>query len=601
MIKLKKLYLDFETYYDSVVNLTKITTVEYVHHEKFKVWGVGVKLEDEQTQWVPGEECADFFAEINWDEIALVCHNTLFDAYILTQYYGHYPHTYYDTAAMARGMNPNESSSLKNVSKRLFPNNQEMRKGEELINAKGIVDLPPDIEEEISKYCIQDVDLTYAIFNKLIGNYPIQECKLIDLTVRMFVEPKILLDKKLLTKHQEETKARTEKLIKDSGLTREVLASQVKFAEHLTSLGLEIPKKKSARTGNMIPAFSKSDIGYIQFCNKHPEYKHIWEAREAVKSRIEETRAQRMISATNPDGTFSVPLRYYAAHTGRFGGFDKLNLQNLPRNSVLRNALQAPDGQYLYVADLSNIEARMLAWLAKEADLIDAFAAGRDVYSEFASEIYGRTITKANKLERYVGKTAILGLGYGMGADKFRYTLKSGSPSVDITDQTALAIVSQYRAKYPNINRLWYACKQLLFSMMNRASQNTNYGPLTVKYNALELPNGMQLQYPNLMYDKGQFAYMSGSEPIRTYGPRLCENIIQALSRIVIVEQMLNIQELPSVNVVLQVHDEIITVASSLEADKTLDEILAIMKTPPTWCRDIPLDAEGGYNQRYDK
>jgi DNA polymerase len=144
----------------------------------------------------------------------------------------------------------------------------------------------------------------------------------------------------------------------------------------------------------------------------------------------------------------------------------------------------------LYVADLSNIEARMLAWLAKEADLIDAFAAGRDVYSEFASEIYGRTITKANKLERYVGKTAILGLGYGMGADKFRYTLKSGSPSVDITDQTALAIVSQYRAKYPNINRLWYACKQLLFSMMNRASENTNYGPLTVKYNALELPNG---------------------------------------------------------------------------------------------------------------
>jgi DNA polymerase len=599
---MQKLYLDFETYYDTKLSLSKITTVEYVHNPAFKVWGVGVKLEDGETEWISGEDCDDFFAQIDWDQVALVCHNTLFDAYILTQYYGYYPAYYYDTAAMARGFAPNESASLKEVAKRCFPTDETMRKGDELVQAKGIVDLPPDVEDAIAGYCIQDVDLTYHIFQRYIQTYPQQELDLIDLTVRMFVEPKLMLDTDLLEKHREKIATQTEQLIHNSGLSREVLASQKKFAEHLTQdLGLVIPKKKSPATGEMIPAFSKGDVAYLQFCRAHPEYKHIWDAREAVKSRIEETRAERMISATNPDGTFSVPLRYYAAHTGRFGGFDKINLQNLPRGSQLRTALQSPPGNYLYIADLSNIEARMLAWLAKEADLLDAFAQGRDVYSEFASDIYGRPITKANKLERYVGKTAILGLGYGMGADKFKLTLKSGSPSVDITDQTAISIVNQYRGKYPNINRLWHVCKQLLFNMIDRGSQNAAYGPLVIQNKALQLPNGMSLQYPNLHYSAGQFLYNSGKTVIRTYGPRLTENIVQALARIVITEQMLEIQKLPGVSIVMQIHDEIVSVSSDVAPDETMEQILSIMKTPPSWCSELPLDAEGGYSNRYDK
>ena len=176
----------------------------------------------------------------------------------------------------------------------------------------------------------------------------------------------------------------------------------------------------------MIPAFSKTDAAYTQMCNMYPQYKHIWEAREAVKSRIEETRAQRLLDGCTPSNMLPVPLRYYAAHTGRFGGSDKINLQNLPRASQLRNALQAGPEKMLYIADLSNIEARMLAWLAREQDLLDAFAAGEDVYSNFASQIYNRPITKNDKLERYVGKTAILGLGYGMGANKYKAVLAQG-------------------------------------------------------------------------------------------------------------------------------------------------------------------------------
>ena len=475
---LTKIYIDFETYYDVQLSLSKMSTVQYINHPNFKVWGVGIKVEDGETEWYNEEETSDVLTQIDWENTAVVCHNTLFDAYILTQYYGYKPAFYYDTAAMSRGLYPNMSASLANAVRRQFPNDETMRKGEELVNAKGVRDLDPELDAQIGGYCIQDVDLTYALFLEYIKLYPDKELRIIDLTVRMFVEPKLMLDRGLLTTYKEEIATRTEQAIQASGTTREVLASQVKFKEHLESLGITVPTKKSPTTGKQIPAFGKNDSAYIQMCNMYPEHNNIWEAREFVKSRIEETRAQRFIDSTNPDGTFSVPLRYYAAHTGRFGGSDKINLQNLPRGSTLRRAIMAPEGQRLYIADLSNIEARMLAWLSKEHDLVEAFRTGRDVYCEFASQIYGRTITKDNKLERYVGKTAILGLGYGMGADKFKQTLKTGSPSVDVSDSVAQQIVMQYRGMYPNIPRLWSGMKDALFQMINPRSVGMMYGHL---------------------------------------------------------------------------------------------------------------------------
>ena len=598
---MQKLYLDFETYYDSQLSLTKISTVEYINSPSFKVWGMGIKFNDEPTEWVSGDDCITVLDQIVWEDTAVVCHNTAFDAYILTQYYGCFPAYYYDTASMARGFNPNESARLKDVALRLFPEDKSMRKGEELVQAKGIVDLPPDIEANIAGYCIQDVDLTYAIFNKFYITYPQSELDLIDLTIRMFVEPKLILNKNLLLTHKEKIKKETAQAIEDSGTTREIMASQQKFAQYLEDLGITVPTKKSPTTGKQIPAFSKTDSAYIQMQNMYPQYKHLWDGREAVKSRIEETRAERMLSSINSNGTFSVPLRYYAAHTGRFGGADKINLQNLPRGSALRTAIQAPEGQNLYIVDLSNIEARMLAWLAKEASLIDAFKTNQDIYCNFASEIYGRTITKADKLERYVGKTAILGLGYGMGHERFKDTLKMGSPSIDIGKTTALSIVNQYRIKYSNIPKLWNVCKQLLYMMLSNVNNGVVYGPLTINRGSLTLPNDMKLQYPQLTCKNNEFSYHSNKGYIRTHGPRLTENIIQALARIIITEQMLNIHKLPEVDVVLQVHDEIISIGSSLDADKTLEKILAIMKTPPLWCSDLPLDAEGGYSIQYDK
>jgi DNA polymerase len=578
-----------------------MSTVQYVNHPDFKVWGVGIKVDEGETEWYNEEETPEILSQIDWNDCSLICHNTLFDAYILTQYFGHNPAFYYDTASMSRGLYPNMSARLKDCATRQFPNDVSMRKGDELVNAKGVRDLDPDLDAQIGGYCIQDVDLTYALFKAYLVNYPESELQLIDLTVRMFVEPKLILDRGLLIAYKEDIKVKTAALIEASATTREVLASQVKFKNHLENIGIVVPTKTSPATGQKIPAFGKNDSAYVQMCQAYPEYNHIWQGREAVKSRVEETRAERFLEATNPDGTFSVPLRYYAAHTGRFGGSDKLNLQNLPRGSKLRTAIMAPEGQKLFISDLSNIEARMLAWMAKEHELVEAFATGRDVYCEFASQIYGRTITKADKLERYVGKTAILGLGYGMGHQRFKDTLKMGSPSVDITVGTAMVIVNQYRGMYPNIPKLWSGMKDSLFQMLNPKSIGLKYGPLQIGARALELPNGMALSYPNLMYDNGEFIYKTQRETIRTHGPRVTENVIQALARIVITDQILDIQSMPQVDIVMQIHDEIVAIGSESDSDKTMEQIIGIMRTPPSWCSDLPLDAEGGVSQVYDK
>jgi DNA polymerase len=597
--------LDFETYYDVHFSLTKMTTPQYVNSPDFKVWGVGIKVEDQETVWFQPDEIQTEFDTYNWEDVALVCQNTPFDAYILSQYYGitniGY---YYDTAAMSRGMYPGQSASLAPLAERLWPADVSMRKGTELVNAKGIRELTPELDKEIGGYCIQDCELTYAAWEKMRVGYPQKELDLIDLTTRMYVEPKLVLDPELCIAHRDKHKKAGDDAVRNSGVDRTILSSNPQFAQYIDdTLGIVVPTKKSPRTGKMIPALGKTDSAYIQMCTMYPEHKHIWAGRSAVKSRIEETRAERFLQAVNKDGSFSAPLKYYAAHTGRFGGTEKLNLQNLPRSSQLRRAIQAPAGSLLYVSDLANIEARMLAWLANEPYLLNSFAAGEDVYSEFASQIYNRKITKENKLERYVGKTAVLGLGYGMGADKFKYTLSTGSPSVDLSDTAAKTIVNQYRTYYPNIPGLWAQCKQLLYNMLDQRQSGNMYGPLTVGLHQLGLPNGMALKYPMLTYSSldGNFMYVSYKRSERLYGPKLCENIVQALARIVLTDQMLTLQQDPDLDVVLTVHDEIILKGPDTNCDVYMDRILEVMRTPPDWCKDLPLDAEGGYDVSYSK
>jgi DNA polymerase len=593
--------LDFETYYDVKFSLTKLTTMEYVSDERFKVWGVGIKINHEDTEWFGEDETEDAIRSIDWSNATVVCHNTLFDGYILTQYYGVKPAYYIDTAAMSRGIYPGQSSRLKDCAVRAFPNDESMRKGEELANAKGVWDLDPELEEQIAGYCIQDVDLTYAIYQQW-KSMPKDELDLIDLTCRMFCEPKLKIDRERLTTYHEQEFNNAEQIILGSGVDRKVLSSNQQFAEYIYEIGLVPPTKKSPTTGKDIPALGKNDKAFKQMQDMYPQFKHIWDARTAVKSRLTETRAKRFLSAAWKDDWLPVPLRYYAAHTGRFGGTDKLNMQNLPRGGELRKCIVAPGDDLLFVADLSNIEARMLAWLAGETALLEQFRAGDDIYSAFASTVYERPINKNDDpVERFVGKTAILGLGYGMGAQKFKDTLAAGAmgPPVHFTLSQAQNVVNTYRSTYRGIPNLWRKLEDLLKQTLHKDNYGNKYGPLTVAENKLCLPNGMALRYHNLRYGSAGLVYDSRGKTEYTYGGRITENVIQALARIVITDSMLRLDK--EHDVALTVHDEIIITGANINPDDTMDRIITDMCIPPSWASDIPLDAEGGYAREYSK
>ena len=598
--------LDFETYYDPKFSLTKMTTMEYVRDERFKVWGVGIKIDNEDTEWYGEDEAEDAIRDIDWEDTALLCQNTPFDGYILAEHYGIWPAYYLDTAAMARGLYPGQSSSLKDLAERTFPNDPSKRKGEELAQAKGIVDLPPDIEEAIAGYCIQDVDLTYAIYQEIKQNYPQTELDLIDLTVRMFCKPRIMIDRPRITNYLQQQKDKAEEILANAGVDRKVLSSNQQFAAHLESIGIKPPMKTSPTTGERIPAFGKSDKGWHRLMAEHPELSHLWAGRMIVKSRIKETRAQRFLDAAGADDYLSVPLRYYAAHTGRFGGTEKLNMQNLPRGDELRKCLMAPPGHLLYVADLSNIEARMLAWFAGQDELVEQFRRGDDIYSNFATKIYGRPINKRDDpTERFVGKTAILGLGYGMGAAKFKLTLESGAmgPAMQIAETEAMNVVNTYRTSYERIPMLWSRLQELLVKSTHPATRGEAYRCITVGDKSLHLPNGMSLRYEDLTINRdGSLNYKFRKARETTWGGRIAENVIQALARIVITDAMLRLDKnYPDMDVVLTVHDEVIVVAPEDNPDARMAKIIEELCVPPDWASSLPLDAEGGYDKVYSK
>lgn len=608
---MRYLVLDFETYFDKDFSLTKLTTMEYVLDERFHVWGLGYQFidDDEGATWLSTDEVGGFIESVDWSDTVVICHNVNFDAFILTQIYGVTPARYVCTAAMSRALYPNSPASLDKAAGRFLSRLgiKDIMKGDALPKAKGILLLPVELEREIADYCCQDVRLTKLIYNVMKARVPDSEMDLIDLTARMFCDPALVLDVDRLEAFRVAEQDRSHAAILASGLERSVLASNKQFAEWLEEQGIKVPRKISPRTGKSIPALGQKDKGYLALCQERPDLAHIWDGRAAAKSRIAETRAERFLSARLPDGTIPMPLKFYGAHTGRFSGNEKMNVQNMPRGSELRKSLCAPDGQFVYVIDLSQIEARMLAWLASEEKLLSIFRENGDVYSDFASRFYGMPINKDDHpIKRFVGKTSVLGLGYGVGAHSFYEILSTGmmGPPVDIERHEAQKLVNFYRSEYSRVPNLWRTARRWIFDMCN-PHEDSSYGPLKIKHERIFLPNGLSLHYPELA-SRGGNSYIDQSKgwEVKLYGAKLIENVIQALSRLVITDAMLQVEAYfrpLGGRVVLTIHDEIVALGPKENADTHFSVLHKIVTTPPAWCSDIPLDAEGGYAAEYSK
>ena len=606
---MKLLTLDFETYYDKAFSLSKMTTEEYIRDPQFEVIGVSVQEGELSPVWFSGtqERIKTFLSQFDWDNAVAIAHNAMFDMAILNWHFGIRPKKIADTLSMARALHTIEVGGSLAA---LVEYYQLGKKGTEVVNALGKrrIDFTADELAAYGEYCMNDVALTYKLFNTFMqAGFPMVELKLIDLTMRMFTEPALQIDGPLLLNHLATVRDKKERLLSKALVDKEDLMSNPKFAALLVSCNVIPPMKISPTTGKETYAFSKTDEEFTALLNhENVLVQALVSARLGLRSTLEETRTERFIEVSKR-GALSIPLKYYAAHTGRWGGDDSVNMQNLPRGSVLKDAIIAPPGYVLIDSDSSQIEARTLAWWAGQSDLVSAFEQGQDVYKIMASAIYGKPENLINKEERFVGKTTILGSGYGMGGNKFHAQLKTFGVTLPIEE--CERIISVYRATYPAIPELWAQANKALLAMMDdKTAPLGRDGVVIVEgSDGIKLPNGLYLRYPNLRWHndpktgKKEMVYDTKRGktlvPSRIYGGKVVENCCQALARIIIGEQMLRVAK--KYKVVMTVHDAICAMVPKQEKDTGLEFIELCMKLRPTWAPELPLNCEAGADQRY--
>lgn len=899
----KLITLDFETFYSKEFSLSKMTTEAYIRSPDFQVIGFAYMIDDADPVWVTGgdDEMAEVLHSLDIPNSHLVCHNAVFDGAILAWRYGILPKYYFDTLSMARPLTGQTvGGSLAALAKKFMLG----EKGTEVVQALGKrrEDFGFSDLHQYGEYCKNDVRLTYTLFNILREFSTPKEMYIIDLMLRMYTDPVLELDRDVLSVHLQKVRDRKEALMAkiDSAIGRDALMSNPKFAELLQKLGVEPPMKISPATKKETYAFSKTDVAFKALL-EHPDERvqALVAARLGVKSTLEETRTESFL-AMGERGRLPIMLNYYGAHTGRASGGDKVNFQNLPRGGALRRSIKAPDGHQVVACDSSQIEARVVAWLAGQDDLIEDFRNNVDIYSKFASVVYGRPIDRKHKevgpdgkefapdfVEGFVGKTCIaegtlvlsnrgwkpieqvslddklwdgeewvchqgladngikttlslcgawltpdhlvwsgtqwleaqsvvadknilsqvlataaenspslgmfeasvagyqaslssatatvsstrltgktsktskvlgatfaqnkqrwqsaigstlkpclmmgtvqgystdslplslgvtplptvhtsttesvesqwrkngamtaqrffdtfrrwtdgigqslrwtesmstvttnqatsdssrevtisrtseglriskrvfdilncgsrnrftiltdagpvivhnciLGLGYGMGKDKFKQTLKIGQAgvSVDMPIEDCERTVSLYRTKYDKIAALWKEGQEALDAMVKGFEYELGAAKLRCTAEGILLPNGMVMRYANLRRDsEGQFVYDTRYGPNKIYGGKVIENVVQALARIVVFDQMAKVDQLlrkldtPSerYRVVLTVHDEVVCVVPHHFVTECLEMVRKVMSTPPKWCADLPVacEAESGSN-----
>lgn len=596
--------VDFETFYSKDYGLRKFTIAEYIHHPEFEVIGVAVKVNDQPCQSCFGTfgDIALFLHTFDWENSVAVAHNAYFDMAILEWVFKIQPKKFFCTMLSARALvrpfTKRGSVSLATVSEYYNLG----AKGTEVHNAIGkhLGDFSPVELRSYENYCIHDVNLGYALYLIMSPDLPEDEQELIHLTIRKFVRPKLIIDKKIceirLAEHLLEKASLLSRIgISDAGELR----SNPKFAELLMSLGIDPPRKISPRTGKEAFAFAKTDKGMQELLEHHdPMVVALVEARLGHKTSIEESRIKRFITiADMPNSLLPVSLLYYGAHTGRYSGTHKLNLQNLTRGSILRKAVCAPAGHQVLAGDLSQIEARVTACLAGEQKLITAFANGEDVYSSFASVLYGYPVNKKDhELERFVGKTCILGLGFSMGSAKY-YNTMDVNPFVTVTEKEAVRTVKVYRNTYPAIPKLWKQMDQAIAAMAT--GTKVVIGPVYTIRNAIVLPNGMKINYPGLHKNMdGDWEYNSPSGPKKLYGGALTENVVQALARIILGYAELRLAR-RGLFAASQVHDELIYVVKDAHVGPISAALTTAMNAVVPWMDNLPVESEVAYGQTY--
>jgi DNA polymerase len=577
---------------------------------------LGMRMPDGEHRVLTGEhhEIQYELDKIDWSKYAVCAHHTLFDGAILSWIFNVKPAAWLDTLSMARAMFGPKGNSLAALAKRYnLPD-----KGNEVVNMMGRrrESLLPYEFDRYAAYCLHDVDLCYDLFNLMYegwydlesvdmrGKYPIQELKIIDRVLRMFTEPKLILNEEKLQAHLNYVQEKKEKLLAECSVSKEDLMSNPKFAEVLRSFGVEPPTKVSPTTGKEAFAFAKTDAG-LKALLEHDDLlvQTAVAARLGVKSTLEETRTERFIGIAKRSPLFPVPIAYGNTKTHRLAGTDKINMQNVTSRGAeggkLKSCIEAPPGHVIIDCDSSQIEARVLAWLSGQDDLVEDFRTGVDVYCKMASRIYGREVTKEDKELRFTGKTVILGAGYGTGGGKLQLTLRNATPPMEVSLGECERIISVYRTTYPAIKRLWTQANRAIQAM--HSDQGMWLGREGVVWIdgkcGVKMSSGLYIQYPQLHKSGEEWQYKDVDGMVRLYGAKLVENVVQGLARIIVMQQMLKVAK--RYYVTLPVHDAVAAVVPEEEAEEARKYVEECMRWVPQWAAGCPINCESGMGKNY--
>jgi DNA polymerase family A len=617
--------LDVECFFDDEFTLKKLTTEAYCRDPRFEFLLLGVITPQGEKFWVPGPQIGDWLQSIDWSKQSVLCHHAQFDLLALNHHFKMKPGVIYDSLSMARlSLGVHLSVGLDNLAKhfglagKVVPYNE--------FRGKRFSDLDRDLLGRLGAGCLHDCALTLDIFHRLRARFPADEYQTIDTTVRMFTEPVLDADIDLLGEIWLEEEARRVGLLATLGTTAKSIGSNDMFICLLEEQGVEIEYKEGKN--GPIPAFAKTDHFMEELLeDDNPRVQALAAARLGIKSTIDQTRAERFgYMATR--GRCPVYLRYCGAHTTRWSGGDGVNWQNLRRGGKLRKAIKAPPGCVLVVVDSSQIECRILNEFAGQDDVIERFRTGADPYIGIASQAYGRPITKEDKAERGTGKQLELSCGYGAGAATIQKTARLGvyGPPVQIDINTAERWKHIYRDTHLRVVQLWKEAELALARMLNFV--DFDWGPLQVRCEetGTELRPGYELAIgrrrislpgcAELIYDSLEWYNPTADDPswlepgwrvktrrgfpTKMYGAKLVENVVQYMARMV-VSQAANRIVKYNIKIATTCHDELVGVVP-LDMGQQAYEIMSTeMCRAPEWMPDLPLGAEGGVSERYEK
>ena len=626
--------LDFETYWDQEYTLSKQEwpTVRFVTSDKFEATGLGV-YDGTALQFFPPDKIEKLLKALqeiygsHLENCVVVIQNAFFDALILHEHYNIRPKYILDTKQIASFLEARKSHALRDMAEEYG-----LKPKGDIKWSKGLHwdDMSTIQRSDLGEYCNGDVDITTQLFQKMLPlvTNPELELPLMNHTTQLFLQKNFKFDFMLAMELKGKMEKQADKIAKGLGHTRAIISGNKTFLvlmQEALPPGERVPMKQGKK--QMIPAFAKDDEGMKALINHSDDrVRKLAEARQAVKSwPLHVKRVHNMIQqAKASNGYFRVPLKYAGAHTIRWSGCEGVNCQNFgakadPLINQVRNLLLADDDKVLVMGDSGAIEARGMAWIAGQTDLVEAFAEGRDVYSEFASMLLGRPVRKPETYDpgpvakilgadRNYGKAYVLGSIYGMGPARTLVEMRK-IPALaekikrgEIDINTCKRGTKFFRQTYSMIPKFWGDVEKAFKVVTKYSDQVRTVGSLVFYSKSsmvfLRLPSGRELRYPHCTIRRADSSIRWKYGHL--WGGSITENIVQSMCRDLLGFWILECEK-AGLPVVIHVHDDLTTMVPRIMANSAQETVERIMLTKPAWASGLPLAVESHTGDRYEK